>query len=101
MNFNRFILNFKVFSTFRGEVIAKSIDLTKDIATDVPWKVVGDRYRVEHILGNLLSNAIKFSVEGKSISVKVSVDSLSVLDNGQTSALITVKVTDEGIYCLM
>jgi len=90
----------KVFSTLRAAAVSKGINLSKNIAIDVPPKIVGDRYRVEHVISNLLSNAIKFSREGKTVSVEVSVDSISFIGNGDSSALITVKVTDEGRYLI-
>ncbi len=37
----------------------------------VPSKVIGDQYRIEHVLNNLLSNAIKFSDEGAEIIMSV------------------------------
>ena len=40
----------------------------------VPQLVLGDRYRIEHVIGNLLSNAIKFSPEDSEIVVEVSVE---------------------------
>ena len=84
----------------QGAVIAKNINLSNDVAANVPFKVVGDRCRVEHVLSNLLSNAIKFSTPGKSINVNVSLESMSNLDNGDSSALISIKVTDEGFHML-
>ena len=35
---------------------------------------MGDRYRIEHVIGNLVSNAIKFSPEDSEIAVNVSVE---------------------------
>ena len=40
----------------------------------VPEIVLGDRYRIEHVIGNLLSNAIKFSPEDSEVVVEVSVE---------------------------
>jgi signal transduction histidine kinase len=40
----------------------------------VPELVLGDRHRIEHVIGNLISNAIKFSPEDSEIFVDVSVE---------------------------
>ena len=85
-------------STFRGTVIGKRIDLSKFVAANVPSRVVGDRYRLEHVISNLLSNAIKFSKEDKSVSITVAADSFESKGNGESHATLTVTVTDEGTY---
>ena len=40
----------------------------------VPEMVVGDRHRIEHVIGNLISNAIKFSPEDAEVVVTVSLE---------------------------
>ena len=55
----------------------------------VPELVVGDRFRVEHVIGNLVSNAIKFSPAGSGIVVDVSVENLT---SKQATILLVVKV---------
>ena len=44
------------------------------ISPAVPELVLGDRYRIEHVIGNFLSNAIKFSPEDSEITLDVSVE---------------------------
>jgi hypothetical protein len=39
------------------------------IAQNVPKMILGDQFRLEHVLANLLSNAIKFSDVGSSIEI--------------------------------
>ena len=82
----------KVLLTFRGAIIAKNIQLSEHFADNIPAKVVGDRFRIEHVFSNLLSNAIKFSYDGHSVKVDVSAD----IDSEANIAIITVTLTDEG-----
>ena len=85
----------KVLSTCHAAVVTKRIRIEKDIASDVPDRLIGDRYRVEHVLSNLLSNAIKFSPDGELIQVIVK--ALSTTSNGSsTVAHIAVSVIDHG-----
>ena len=51
----------------------KSIAIDLDMATDVPWAVVGDPVRLRQVLVNLLDNSVRFTKEG-SVNVRVSVD---------------------------
>eukprot|EP01042_Synura_sphagnicola_P001701 gene1701-1995_t len=48
-------------SVLQGTMSQKSIHLCTLVYDDVPEFVIGDRFRIEHVLANLLSNAIKFS----------------------------------------
>mmetsp|Transcript_30216 Transcript_30216/g.41566 ORF Transcript_30216/g.41566 Transcript_30216/m.41566 type:complete len:767 (-) Transcript_30216:185-2485(-) len=82
----------KVLLTFRGAILSKNIQLTEEFAINVPAKVIGDRFRIEHVFSNLLSNAIKFSIDGQSIKVEVS----AAIDSKANIAFITVALTDEG-----
>ena len=43
-------------------------------SAQVPEMLIGDRYRVEHVIGNLVSNAIKFSPEESKVVVDISVE---------------------------
>jgi signal transduction histidine kinase/HPt (histidine-containing phosphotransfer) domain-containing protein/ActR/RegA family two-component response regulator len=42
----------------------KGLELTFDIAADIPVKLIGDPLRLSQILTNLLSNAVKFTSDG-------------------------------------
>ena len=46
------------------QAAAKRLELTVEVAPDLPSAVVGDAVRVRQIVINLLSNAIKFTSEG-------------------------------------
>ena len=88
----------KVFSTFRGAVTAKQIELLKIVDPLVPMRIVGDRYRIEHVIANLLSNAIKFSSIHTAIQVSATLIQSqpgSEMMLGST-ATIRIAVKDEG-----
>jgi PAS domain S-box-containing protein len=81
-----------VFSTAKGLVKEKSIQLVEKIPADMP-AVRGDTMRVRQILLNLISNASKFTDEG-SITVQTEVQPAS---NGRLEALINIIDTGPGI----
>eukprot|EP01035_Chromulina_nebulosa_P069509 gene69509-biopygen37134 len=86
----------KVFSALSGAVVAKNLNVERNIAADVPALLVGDVYRVEHVISNLLSNAIKFSPDGGTIRVNVATEIAILYINSSPSTSITVSITDEG-----
>jgi two-component system, sensor histidine kinase and response regulator len=69
----------------------KGLELTSDVHSLVPARVIGDPVRLRQVLLNLLGNAIKFTSEGQ-----VSVD-VSVADAGARPARLLFSVTDTGI----
>eukprot|EP01035_Chromulina_nebulosa_P069605 gene69605-biopygen44339 len=63
----------------------------------VPELVLGDQYRIEHVIGNLLSNAIKFSPEDSEVVVEVSVETIRFGAGGaHTVCVILLSVLDAG-----
>ena len=74
----------------------------------LPGLVLGDRFRVEHVISNLLSNAIKFSPDGKDIVIDITGVALkpggllqsmgisSRTDKVKHEMAITIAITDEG-----
>eukprot|EP00607_Mallomonas_marina_P007909 CAMPEP_0182424006 /NCGR_PEP_ID=MMETSP1167-20130531/10128_1 /TAXON_ID=2988 /ORGANISM="Mallomonas Sp, Strain CCMP3275" /LENGTH=533 /DNA_ID=CAMNT_0024603465 /DNA_START=1049 /DNA_END=2650 /DNA_ORIENTATION=+ len=84
-----------VVRTFSGPFKAKKITVKTNIDMKVPSSLIGDKFRIEHVIANLLSNAVKFSPENSEIIVDVqckrSFPSLS-----QNISEITVAVTDAG-----
>jgi len=85
----------KVLLSFKGDAKEKQIRFVKNVSNAVPSRVVGDRYRVEHVLSSLVSNAVKFSPEGKTVCVDVTAAPLSSGD-GNSCLNVTVTVRDEG-----
>lgn len=76
---------------FKSET--RKISMEKNIASDVPSVISGDKYRLNQILLNLLSNAYKFTQRGKielNISVVKKCDKNIILE-------FTVKDTGIGI----
>ncbi|MDE6319791.1 MAG: hypothetical protein K2M22_08840, partial [Lachnospiraceae bacterium] len=39
----------------------KKLDLSLDIAQDIPYKLLGDEIHIRQIIGNLLSNAVRYT----------------------------------------
>lgn len=62
----------KVFSAFRGAAVGKDLRLQLTVAESFPAAVLGDRFKIEHVVANLLSNAIKFSPRGAVVEVVLS-----------------------------
>jgi len=69
----------------------KGLELTYDVAPDVPSRVVGDPGRLRQILVNLVGNAIKFTKQGE-VSLYIAKDSAD-----QSRAELHFKVSDTGI----
>ena len=82
----------KIFSAFSGASMAKNLAVEKHVAAEVPALLVGDVYRVEHVISNLLSNAIKFSPTNGAIRVHVS----AADTESPSTTSITVTISDEG-----
>eukprot|EP01041_Mallomonas_annulata_P011020 gene11020-23024_t len=86
----------KVFLSLRGASASKHITFQVEVAREVPYKVIGDRFRVEHMISNLLSNAIKFSPEHKPVKISVSCGPMRII-GGDTIIDLKVAITDEGL----
>ena len=69
----------------------KGVDLSYDIAPDVPRHLKGDPLRLGQVLINLTHNALKFTHEG---GVKINV---SLISSQRGRARLQLKVTDTGI----
>ncbi|HXI40508.1 MAG TPA: response regulator [Bryobacteraceae bacterium] len=69
----------------------KGLELTCDVAPDVPDGLVGDAPRLRQVLLNLLGNAIKFTDQGN-IGIRAEVETL-----GQGTVCLHFMVSDTGI----
>lgn len=85
---------------------AKQLQLTFNIAPEVPQFVITDEQKLRQILLNLLSNAIKFTTQG-SVTLQVSVESPQTEEIVEASSLLSLaahapillqfEVTDTGV----
>ncbi|PVF96145.1 hypothetical protein CPB86DRAFT_523058 [Serendipita vermifera] len=73
---------------------AQKLDLSYDIAPDVPLWAVGDYSRIRQVLMNLLGNALKFTEKG-SVSAVCSVDRSVPCDEGEV--VLKWVIQDTGI----
>jgi signal transduction histidine kinase len=69
----------------------KGLELSVDVASDVPDQVMGDTVRLRQVLLNLLNNAIKFTAVG-SIGLRA-----AVFDQHQDTVMVHFSVVDTGI----
>ena len=79
---------------FSGPAQAKDIQLTTNIATNIPRNFFGDGLRLRQVLINLVNNAIKFTHHGK---IAIHIDRLEN-QNGKDSEIdLYFQVIDTGI----
>lgn len=82
----------KIVATFAGVAITKKVNLSSDIAENIPLKIEGDCHRIEHVLSNLVSNALKFSLAGGSVKCVATCE----IDEHTQIAMVHVAVVDDG-----
>lgn len=58
--------------SLKGQLDSKNIELHTQIDADIPEMVIGDKFKVEHVLANFVSNAVKFSPNDSNIWITVS-----------------------------
>ena len=78
-------------SLLKPQADNKGINMSLDIESGVPEKVVGDPMRIRQILTNLSSNAVKFTDVGK-VEIHLSANNLSTKE-----CELVFKVTDTGV----
>ncbi len=79
------------FQLFKSETERKGLNMTLEIAADVPAMVLGDWLRIGQVLNNLVSNAIKFTAQG-SVQIK-----LFRSDGSDACPRFVFEVVDSGI----
>ena len=70
----------------------KPIELTVDIASDIPYELIGDKGHIKEIVNNLLSNAIKYTDKGK-----IELSAKCINKDDICNLYITCKDTGKGI----
>jgi len=60
-----------VISALHGAIMSKNLTVVFKYGKQLPGLMIGDRFRVEHVVSNLLSNAIKFSPDNKEIVIDI------------------------------
>ena len=91
-----------------GAIKNKNLVVVFKFGKHLPGLVLGDRFRVEHVISNLLSNAIKFSPDGKDIVIDITGVALKPANLLQSMRItlrsekpkreidITISITDKG-----
>lgn len=69
----------------------KKLQLSLDIASDVPYKLSGDEIHLRQIIGNLLSNAVKYTKVG-TVTMH-----LSWKQHSEDAILLEIAIEDTGI----
>ena len=80
--------------SFTPQAREKGLELTIDVAPDLPLWFIGDDFRLQQVLSNLISNALKFTRQGK-VDVDISLKENTTIDNA--IATVYFSVTDTGI----
>lgn len=70
----------------------KDIQVTVNIAPDIPQSLLGDRPHVKQVLSNLISNAFKYTEKGK-----ISITLKCINDKEKSLIIFTVQDTGKGI----
>jgi len=76
------------------KVQGKDVALIDDIASDVPFVVMGDPKRLRQIIMNLTGNALKFTDKG---NVTIRVTRASKAKKGSSKLTLRFEITDTGI----
>lgn len=77
------------YELFRLKAEEQKLHYIFEIDDNVPMKLFGDILRIQQIVYNLLSNAFKFTIEGGSITLKISYD--------EQHEILEASVADEGL----
>ena len=83
-------------SALSAPAIIKNLSIKQVVTTDVPVLLVGDAYRVEHVISNLLCNAIKFSLQDGTIYMEAISQMIPITKTLTSSAGVPVSIFDGG-----
>ena len=81
----------KITQTRIGE---KNIKFNLNIASDIPYELIGDKGKVKEIINNLLTNAIKYTEEG---TINLTIKCINDLQKNISKIIITCQDTGRGI----
>ena len=85
---------------FASQVAAKGLEMSCEVAPDVPEILVGDVKRLRQICTNLVGNAVKFTEKG-SVSMDVCCDTFCAMPGAQSDApqtqAVAFTVRDTGV----
>ena len=82
--------------SFTPQAREKGLELTVNIAPDLPLWFIGDDFRLQQVLSNLISNALKFTRQGK-IEINISLKENTTIDNEIATVYFSVRDTGIGI----
>lgn len=85
------VLLASVIGLFRPQAMQKGLELTLEMATELPVTINGDSLRLRQVLSNLLGNALKFTERGR---VVLAVTPVGI--DGE-SMMLRFAITDTGI----
>ena len=86
----------KVFSSSRTTAMCKNVTFTSQVCTTLPVSLVGDRFRVEHVLTALVNNAIEFAPFDGEVSVDVTAQTSVAYSSSDTISEVTVRIKNQG-----
>jgi len=86
-------------NSFAPQAKAEGLNLSVDVASELPPWWIGDDFRIQQILSNLISNALKFTEEGQiKVTISLAEQNLTPDNLGDNSAIeVYFAVKDTGI----
>jgi signal transduction histidine kinase/CheY-like chemotaxis protein len=90
--------------SFLQSSVEHGVILSTDIDSRVPDRIIGDKFRLRHVLANLVSNALKYSYSGGHVQLRATLDAkanptdYATLPTYESSSFLTIvfSVADEG-----
>ena len=79
----------KIDATRIGE---KNINFKLNLASDIPYELIGDKTHIKEIINNLLTNAIKYTEQGE-----IELTAKCINQNNSCNLIISVRDTGRGI----